>query len=71
MRDYFRLTILIFICILLQTCSIDKNISGRTFVSKTKGRIAQLRFDNDSICHFINTFQCNDIDPKYKEIIIS
>jgi hypothetical protein len=70
-KHYPKLILLIFSCALINACYIDKNLAGKTFVSKTKDRIAQLKFDNDSVCHFINTFQCNDIDPKYKEIIIS
>jgi hypothetical protein len=69
-RITIRLILLISLSILVSACSI-KVISGKTFNAKTKNRIAQLKFDNDSTCHFINTFLCNDIDPKIKQIIIT
>jgi hypothetical protein len=71
MRFFFRLVILISGLLLFDNCSINRKICGETYTAKTKSRIARLKFDNDSICRFVNTFKCNDIDSKYKEITIT
>lgn len=62
------------ICLLLfffviASCSVTKNLGGRTFNYKSKKRTLQLIFDNDSICRLKNTFHCNDIDLDIKELI--
>ena len=64
-----RLFIFLFI-ILITSCTPIKNLSGEKFIAKSKMRTLELVFENDSICKFINTFNCKDLDPEVKKIEI-
>lgn len=56
--------------IMVYSCSSTKKISGKGFVYKSQNRQLSLSFENDSLCSLKNVFYCDDIDNKYKEIII-
>jgi len=63
----YIIILMVFSC---TSCNVTKDLTGRTFSYHLKHRRIQLIFDNDSICRYVNTFQCNDIEPKYKKISI-
>ena len=68
-KNLFFLTIALFV-LMLFSCSTNKDISGKKYVYKSLNREFLLFFENDSICSFKNIFYCDDIDNKYKEIVI-
>jgi len=64
------INVIVFTSITTVSCNISQDLAGKSFNSYQKHRRVQLIFDNDSICRFKNTFNCNDIDPKFREITI-
>lgn len=66
-----RIHIILIIVLSFISCSISKELGGKSYSYKSKKRTLQLFFDNDSICRLKNTFHCHDIDPEIKEIVIT
>lgn len=52
------------------SCVSTKNLNGKMFNYKSYKRRLELIFDNDSLCRLRNKFFCEDIEEKYKEIVI-
>jgi len=65
----FRLIYLITILI-LAGCSSIGSLSGKSYKYKSKRRILELKFENDSLCTLENTFKCKDLKPELQKILI-
>lgn len=65
-----KILVALVIVMTLVCCSSAKRVSGSKFIYKSLNRELVLSFDNDSLCSLTNTFHCDDIDNKYKEIVV-
>jgi hypothetical protein len=65
-----KVLFLLTIVLILYSCSTTKGIAGKKFIYESPNRELLLFFENDSLCSIKNTFYCDDIDDKYREIVI-
>jgi len=65
-----KMKAIVFIAIVMVSCSTIKNIGGNTYKYKSEKRTLELSFENGSICRLKNTFFCMDIAPNVREITI-
>ncbi len=52
------------------SCVSVLELSGNKYKYKSKNRVLELYFKDDSICTLENTFKCSDIDSIFKNIVI-
>ena len=65
-----KLSVILFFFFVFMSCSVTRDLGGKSFIYKSKKRTLQLIFDNDSICRLKNTFHCKDIDVNVRELTI-
>lgn len=69
--NFMKKIVLFVLVTILSSCSTMNNISGKQFLYESYNRKLVLSFQNDSLCTLTNTFHCNNIDEKYKEITVT
>lgn len=66
-----KMLIVLFVIVFTFSCSSLKELKGKRFIYKSQNRELLLAFSNDSMCSIKNTFFCDDIDNKFKEMTIN
>jgi hypothetical protein len=62
------LNIIYLVIMLFEACNTSEKLANKTFSYKSKHRLLEFVFNNDSICTLKNTFYCKKIDSNIEEI---
>jgi hypothetical protein len=66
-----KILIILLVLVFAFSCSSVKNLKGEKFIYKSQNRELLLTFSSDSVCTIKNTFFCDKIDDKFREITIN
>lgn len=66
-----KILIILWVIPFVFSCLSVKNLKHKKFIYKSKNRELSLTFSGDSMCVIKNTFFCNKIDDKFREIKIN
>lgn len=66
-----KLLVIFYVLVFTFSCSSSKELKGKKFIYKSQNRELLLTFSSNSMCSIKNTFFCDDVEDKFKEITVN